>query len=64
MAHCLHRVALATGNVLLHWQPEPRCGLQALQMPGRLKQLLALVLLGDKGIIPAKWSHGDSVHLS
>lgn len=35
-----------------------------LQTPGRLRQLLALLLLGDKGIIPAKGSHRDSVNLS
>lgn len=35
-----------------------------LQIPGRLRQLLALLLLGDKGIIPAKSSHKDSVNLS
>lgn len=43
------KVVLAIGNVLLHWQPELRCSLKPLQMPGSLRQLLALVLLGDTG---------------
>lgn len=43
------KVVLAIGNVLLHWHPELRCSLKVLQIPGRLRQLLALVLLDDKG---------------